>query len=608
MKGELRPRAFIPAPGFILFGTEQSMLRVCTNPTFTTRPVGLEGTAAVSGASWGDYDKDGYDDLFVSAGTSILYRNSNGQFRNAMNDAGLPHLSASSAVFADFDANRYPDLLVADYVATSSVAYTRPRLFLNDHGHFTEATHEYGLDAVQPLLGGARFSLADYDGDGRVDILMASEGLFRIPIRAFEQPFYKAKVDPFFAGKKSFNLVCGSDVLTTRFESYPTDPLRKDFQNAPSKEHACLVYSTAVDILAQETARPFRDAKPLTERLLIPGDVRLLKGSTSSFAEVVNFEQSVRILLPAATSTALLQNEPTNFVAGRFFQPVSFDYDGDGRQDIFLTSDYGRNILLHNDGSLHFTDVSMAAGFGYFSSGMGASVGDVNNDGLPDIAVTNTTEDYIFVNRGDGTFANDFDRDRVAKNKNGWWISFLDYDGDGDLDIAIANGSINAYDNRPDFAQELSRPLFRTNDVYENQSGHFVDAAGSAICTPAGNSRALAVADADNDGTPDIFFGAVKTGDVLYTNSATRTYLAVRLIGRVGNSDAFGARVSLRAGTTTQTRFVLGGNSFGSQDSEKMLFAIPRGEHSAVIDVVWPSGRTREVVVTSFDRAIDIRE
>src|SRR4051812_27860172 len=124
-----------------------------------------------------------------------------------------------------------------------------------------------------------------------------------------------------------------------------------------------------------------------------------------------------------------------------------FDYDGDGDLDIYLVN--GNRLegpldpkvtsrLYRNDGHMHFTDVTEAAGVGVVGYGQGVCVGDVDGDGRPDVYVSMLGGSRFFHNRGDGTFE---DRTKAAHlEQSGWGQSctFLDYDGDGKLDLYLA--------------------------------------------------------------------------------------------------------------------------------------------------------------------------
>jgi hypothetical protein len=136
---------------------------------------------------------------------------------------------------------------------------------------------------------------------------------------------------------------------------------------------------------------------------------------------------------------------------GSYFMPqiigsgcALFDYDGDGRLDIYLIQNAGPdsgvvNRLYHQEPDGTFRDVTAGSGLGVAGYGMGVAVGDVNNDGRPDVLLTEYGRCRLFLNNGDGTFT-DVTHDAGLDNP-AWGTSaaFFDYDRDGWLDLVIVN-------------------------------------------------------------------------------------------------------------------------------------------------------------------------
>src|SRR5947207_1409491 len=130
---------------------------------------------------------------------------------------------------------------------------------------------------------------------------------------------------------------------------------------------------------------------------------------------------------------------------------ATFDYNGDGKVDILflngaplpgspITTPPPRNALYRNDGGWKFTDVTLAAGLGDTNYHLGVCVGDYNNDGYPDLYLNNFGPNILYRNNGDGTFTDVTQAAGVANgNKVGAGACFLDIDGDGDLDLFVAN-------------------------------------------------------------------------------------------------------------------------------------------------------------------------
>ena len=128
-----------------------------------------------------------------------------------------------------------------------------------------------------------------------------------------------------------------------------------------------------------------------------------------------------------------------------------FDYDGDGRNDVFIANGtrldgsqkQGSSLpqLYHNEGHGHFKNLAATAGFKQEGWAQGVCVGDYDDDGRPDLLVTYYGHNVLFRNRGDGTFEDATEKAKLPTSgiRYGSGCSFLDYDRDGYLDLFVAN-------------------------------------------------------------------------------------------------------------------------------------------------------------------------
>ena len=208
-----------------------------------------------------------------------------------------------------------------------------------------------------------------------------------------------------------------------------------------------------------------------------------------------------------------------------------FDYNNDGLLDMFAANITNQNnILFRNDGSGNFTKITTGAlvndgGFSY-----GASIGDYNNDGFPDIFVVNggssaSQNNFFYTNNGDGTFTKVTTGTFVNEIGNSWGSSSVDYDKDGKLDIYTANYN-------------------RNNFLYKgNGDGSFTKISAGAIVNDGGNSLNCAWGDYDNDGYPDVFVANANftTGEnnFLYKNNGDGTFTKITtgsIVNDGGNS------------------------------------------------------------------------
>ncbi|MGQ9574587.1 MAG: CRTAC1 family protein [Thermoguttaceae bacterium] len=217
---------------------------------------------------------------------------------------------------------------------------------------------------------------------------------------------------------------------------------------------------------------------------------------------------------------------------------ATFDYDGDGRIDIYFVNGAPlpgakvdlppKNVLYRNLGDWRFTDVTDQAGVGDTGFGLGACVGDFDNDGHPDLYVSNFGPNVLYRNNGDGTFSDVTGKAGVGRgNKVGAGCCFLDIDGDGRLDLYAANyvrftfevhkpltvGGVPAYRGPREYPPEPDT-LFRNNG-----DGTFTEVSReSGIALSAGTGMGMVCADYDNDGDTDILVLNDVAGNFLFRN------------------------------------------------------------------------------------------
>jgi hypothetical protein len=204
---------------------------------------------------------------------------------------------------------------------------------------------------------------------------------------------------------------------------------------------------------------------------------------------------------------------------------VFLDYDQDGFLDLYVsTGSYTENLsegerpegihinrLYRNRQNGTFEDVTEKAGVGHDGYGMGMTVGDLNNDGYPDIYVTNYGPNVLYLNNGDGTFSDISKKAGVEGNQCSVGAVWLDYDNDGLLDLYVGN-YIN-YD--PDYGYFYAPDGFPGPMAYDGQldrlyhnlgDGRFEDVTSAmGIDNPDGRAMGVGAADFDGDGYVDIF-------------------------------------------------------------------------------------------------------
>ena len=234
---------------------------------------------------------------------------------------------------------------------------------------------------------------------------------------------------------------------------------------------------------------------------------------------------------------------------------ATFDYDGDGRIDVYFVNGGElkgtrfevppRNALYRNLGDFQFVDVTDATGVGDLGHGLGATVGDYDNDGLADLYVSNFGPKVLYHNNGDGTFTDVTRQAGVADgNKVGAGVCFLDIEGDGDLDLFVANYVDFTYENyKPHFADGFH--LYPSPVVYDcvsdtlfrnNGDGTFTDISQQAgiIDDEAGTGMGTVCIDYDNDGDSDIFVLNDVAHNYFYENDGRGKFQEVSLLAGLG--------------------------------------------------------------------------
>jgi enediyne biosynthesis protein E4 len=288
--------------------------------------------------------------------------------------------------------------------------------------------------------------------------------------------------------------------------------------------------------------------------------------------------------------------------AGKGLGVVFGDYDDDGWPDLFVANDLVPNFLYHNEGRGVFREIGLLAGVAVASdgksrAGMGTDFGDYDGDGRLDLVVTNFELEThnLFRNLGDGLFADATAQSGLnlaTVSYLGFGAVFLDYDNDGDLDLAIANGHV--LDNAPHFRANASHA--QRNLLLRNDGGRLRDVGpgsgpGLALVKV---SRALAAGDIDNDGDLDLLVtNNGQRPDLLRNDGGNRSAaLMVRAVGKQSNRSGVGARIRLVAGGKTQLREVKAGSSYLSQSDLRQHFGLGRARQADRLEIRWPSGRT----------------
>ncbi len=298
---------------------------------------------------------------------------------------------------------------------------------------------------------------------------------------------------------------------------------------------------------------------------------------------------------------------------------VTFDYDNDGWQDIFVANDHMPNSLFHNNRDGTFEEVGYAAGVavgmdGQFEAGMGTDAADTTGNGRLNLIVTHLDQQLarLYENQGDASFEDATFRSKLSYSTfhvSGFGTRFLDYDNDGARDLFMANGHVldNIEKYRSDVRYAEPKMMFRNigNGIFTNVS----DTLGADFQRPF-VSRGAAVADFDNDGDLDILVSNNGQAPQLLRNDGGNDnhWLQLFLIGTKSNRDAVGARVKVIAGDLTLYEQRKGGMSYQSAQDPRLHFGLGQRNNVDSVEITWPSGEITKLGHLKADRIVSVQE
>jgi hypothetical protein len=251
-----------------------------------------------------------------------------------------------------------------------------------------------------------------------------------------------------------------------------------------------------------------------------------------------------------------------------------FDFDNDGWMDIYLVnsgpSDFYtpktpiKNALYRNNGDGTFTDVTDKAGvacgqMGNF--GMGAAAADFDGDGWQDLYVTNYGTNVLFHNNGNGTFTNVTDKAGVAAPNWSTCATWFDYDNDQKLDLFVSSfvqysgtGTIFCGDNRIGRRYYCVPRVFkpRSSYLFHNEGGgKFLDVSkDSGIAASLGKSFGAVATDVNNDGLMDLFVANDTLANFLFVNKGKGKFEEAGLLSGVAYSDSGAPRSGMGVDAT----------------------------------------------------------
>ncbi len=300
-------------------------------------------------------------------------------------------------------------------------------------------------------------------------------------------------------------------------------------------------------------------------------------------------------------------------VLGKGMGVVVADFNRDGFMDVFVANDTERNFLYLNRGDGTFEEAGLLYGVAYNEdgatvSGMGADAKDYDNDGWPDIFYNDLSSQTfaLFHNEAGKSFryaSAPSGIERLSRNFSGWSNSFVDFDNDGWKDIYSANGDVDYIGNNSK----------QHDTMWRNLDGRrFIDvsaALGADFMEPAYH-RGSAIADLNNDGAMDLIVTALNEPPrILFNSGSGNHWIMLDLTGHTSNRDAIGAQVKVVTGSgrTLYNHVTTSAGFMGSVD-RRVHFGL--GEESTIrsVEIRWPSGITQTIASPQADRIVRIDE
>ena len=538
-----------------------------------------------NGLAAGDFDNDGFDDLYVCQPAGLpnrLYRNrGDGSFEDVTEKSGVDVLdSTACALFADFENKGRQDLLV--------VCGGGPLLFANQgDGRFSLKRDAFQF-ARPPQGTFTHAAVADYDGDGFLDIYFC--------------------LYSYYGGLDQYH--------------YPV---------------------------------PYFDARNG------PPNFLLHNGGDGTFRD--------------RTGAAGLNVDNDRYS----FACAWGDSKANGRPDLYVANDFGRSNLYRNNGDGTFMSVAGEAGVEEPGAGMSASWFDFDNDGRQDIYVANMWSgagmrvseqkafqekepenicglyrrhargNSLYRNQGNWKFQNVSEQAGVEMGRWAWSSDAWDFDHDGYADLYIANGYVSGPEETrreqgdlasffwrqvvaksPDSATASAKYELGWNAINElirsdgswngrernvfyanNRDGTFSEVSGAVGLDFPDDSRAFVLADLDYDGRLEVILKNRNAPQLRVLRNAMKDVgnaISFRLRGQRSNRDAIGAAVTVEAGALRQTKYVQAGSGFLSQHTKELFFGLGKVEKTVRAAIRWPSGLTQTLEHLPVNQRVEVHE
>jgi hypothetical protein len=483
----------------------------------------------------------------------------------------------------DYDDDGWMDILL--------VTTPHPILYHNrGDGTFEDVTVRAGLDKRKGDWKGC--AVGDYDGDGRLDILLTGFRclalLRNVDGHRFADVTVQAGLDPanhhHWGSSAGFMDLDGSGRLALVLLNYVVF--------GPKEPQYCELRSGIRSGCPPARYRP--EYPELWKNL-----------GNGKFREVT-------------AESGLKDRDGKWNVHGKALVVAFADYDNDGLMDFYIGNDGTMAELMHNEGNLHFKNVAVELGValgvnGQAQASMGADWADYDRDGRLDLVNTAFADESYSLYKNNGFyFDNVSTRVGIAgptRKQLGFGVKFLDIDNDGFPDLIFANGHVYDTVARIDPASSFRQPTL----LFHNREGKYFDnigaSAGEAFARPI-LGRGLATADFDNDGRVDVLVVDYEGAPLLLHNVSAPVghWIAFRLRGLPPNRFAYGAKVTVHSGQAVWVGEVSPASSYLSSSSPDLHFGLGAIQRLDSVEVRWSDHKVERFSCDGVDRKIQIEE
>ncbi|MEE9263192.1 MAG: VCBS repeat-containing protein [Vicinamibacteria bacterium] len=543
------------------------------------------GVALLAGTANQDLDLPRYHDIAQRAGTVRP------DVSGSLPQKYLTETTGSGAAFLDFDGDGRLDLYVVNGKTREQAEEAQPgppnELYRNlGDGSFVEIGKRAG---VAHTGWGGGVAVADYDNDGDPDLLVTNNG---------PNVLYRNNGDGTFADVTS--------KVGLRDDGWSTSAAFGDINADGNLDLYVCNYihfdPRILDAIDPQFCR-WKGLPVMCGPRGLPGDA-----------------DSLYLNRGDGTFVDITEESGVGNAEGRGLGVAFLDFDLDGDQDIYVANDSSPDFLYRNDGQGHFLEMGLNAGiafsmYGRAQAGMGVDSADFDEDGNPDLAVTNFQGDYNALRRnlGGGVFADVSDAAGLSGTSWGrlsWGVKFFDANLDGFQDLFVVSGHIYPEVDGSGIGESYAQSNQLLINTPRGSLRKFTDVSeGVGISAmPSKSSRGLAVADVDNDGDWDLFINDINETPTFLRDEASHQnhWARLSLVGRKANRDGVGARVVYRVNGRSHFRTVAPFGSYLASGDLRLLLGLGGSTRATQVRVHWPGSEAATMVgpLSAGDQAV----